>query len=367
MKALIISCFLCLASVGLLSLAAQDANVTSPIPAPPAPEASGGPKITPAFLFAGPEALGSNLGVQEIVEVLRSPQTATPAPKGGDPSDPSSAPGKLQVSTNAGMRTYHTSNVMRVQTGAQGAGVLEFSAGANLAAEPIPVLDRVVQPSFTVMLQRAYYGQFSIGDGDVQKSVVKDILDYEFRMLNLGAAFPVTEDWQANASIAYDELRSFRTGEKKYHAFSPIFSISRMKPLTETSMVSLDANARYAFTKTISPYEIPGVFEDDGDNWQAGVNLTYARIFGPEGRLVVLPSMGITRTAYPKNQNSGRVDYLWTAGVSAMYSLTEHFGIQAFMTYGNKSANAKGRSVLGSSQKYENLDLGIAITGQYAF
>ena len=84
-------------------------------------------------------------------------------------------------------------------------------------------------------------------------------------------------------------------------------------------------------------------------------------------RFLILPSLGFTRTHYVKNLSAGRVDYLWTAGVSAMYSLTEHFGVQAFVTYGNKSANSLGRSLLGSSQKYTNLDIGVAITGQYNF
>ena len=335
------------------SLQAQDANASKP--------------IAPITLFGGPEALGSNLGLQEIVEVLRTPGKAI-APEGlGEVSKPSSAPFRIDVSGNAGIRAYRTDNVMRVQSDPQGAGVLEFSAGANLAVAPITLFGREVQPNFLIMTQRAYYGQFSVRGGDVEKSVVKDILDYEFRMLNWSGAFALNQDWQASAAFEYDELRSFRTGEKKYHAFSPILTVSRMKQLDDTSLLSIDANVRYAFTKTISPYEIPGVFEDDGDNWQAGVNLTYVRVLGPEGRLVVLPSVGFTRTGYLKNTHDGRADYLWTAGVSAMYSLTEHFGIQAFVTYGNKSANSLGRSLLGSSQKYTNLDIGVAITGQYNF
>ena len=335
------------------ALQAQDANASQP--------------ISPTTLFGGPEALGSNLGLQEIVEVLRTPGKANPPEKVGEASKPSSSPFRLDVTGNAGIRAYRTDNVMRVQADEQGAGVMEFSAGANLAGDPFTLFGREVKPNFLMMAQRAYYGQFSIRSGDQDKSVVKDILDYEFRMLNLSGAFPLNQNWQANAALEYNELRSFRSDTKKYHAFSPILTVSRMKQLDDTTLLSIDANVRYAFTKTISPYEIPGVFEDDGDNWQAGVNFTYVKILGPEGRLVVLPSVGFSRTGYLKNTHDGRADYLWTAGVSAMYSLTEHFGLQAFMTYGNKSANSLGRSLLGSSQKYTNLDIGVAITGQYDF
>ncbi|MBG28394.1 MAG: hypothetical protein CMI31_00090 [Opitutae bacterium] len=332
---------------------AQDANASQP--------------ISPTTLFGGPEALGTNLGLQEIVEVLRTPGKAS-APEGvGDASKPSSAPFRLDATGTAGIRAYRTNNVMRVQSGEQGAGVMELSAGANLAGDSINLFGREVKPNFLMMAQRAYYGQFSLRGGDQGKGVLKDILDYEFRMLNLSGAFALNQDWQANTAFEYSELRSFRTGEKKYHAFSPILTVSRMKQLDATTLLSIDTNVRYAFTKTISAYEIPGVFEDDGDNWQAGATLTYVKIMGPDGRLVVLPSVGFTRTGYLKNTHDGRADYLWTAGVSAMYSLTEHFGFQAFVTYGNKSANSLGRSLLGSSQKYTNLDIGVAITGQYDF
>ena len=341
--------------LGGLAVHAQDRNAT---------------KVTPSIIFAtGPEALRSNLGVQEIVEVLRSPGTAN-APEGvGEASEPSSSPTKLQVSANAGIRAYRTSNVLRVDSGTSGSGVMEFSAGVSVGSDPFTVFGREVTPTLLFMNQRAYYGQFAVRGDDLEKNEdgLKGLLDYEFRMLNLGGAFALNEDWRANAAFGYDELRSFRTGQKKYHAFSPIFSISKMKPLTETSMFAVDANLRYALTKTISEYEIPGVFEDDGDNWQAGLNLTYARALGPDGRLLVLPSLGFTSTSYLNNTHSGRVDYLLTAGVSAMYSLTEYISLQGFMTYGTKSANEKGRSLLGTSSKYQNLDVGVAITGQYAF
>ena len=332
-------------------------------------QSAGGSQAIPSMpLSAGPEALGSNLGVQEIVEILR-PAKAAAARGDGDPADPSAAPSKLKVSSNAGVRAYRTSNVMRLESGAEGSGALEFSLGLNLATDPVPVLGKEVAPSLTFMSQRAYYGQFTLGSGDLKKndSDLKNLLDYEFRMVNLAGATKLGENWSMTGALEYDELRGFRDGKKKYHAFSPIFSISRMKALTETSMLALDGSMRYAFTKTISPYEIPGVFEDDGDNWQTGINLTYVRVFGSDGRLMVLPSLGLTTTNYVKNDHAGRTDYLWTAGVSAMYQLTDHFGLQTFMTYGNKSANAKGRKVLPNSKKYENVDVGIAITGQYAF
>ena len=354
MKSLLAFSFLLPTLAGGLELAAQDDNATPLKP----PRSS---------LFAGPEALGTNLGVQEIVDVLRPPGAAT-VPEGlGSAVPEDSAPGEARVSANAGIRAYRTSNVMRQESGLSGAGVLEFSLGANLAFESFTAFEREVEPSLTFMGQRAYYGQFSIQGDDASKSDLKNVLDYEFRMLNFSGITQLNDKWLGTAAFEYNELRSFREGQKKYHAFSPVFSMARMEPLTETSMYSLDLSARYSFTKSISAYEIPGVFEDDGDNWQASLNLTYARAFGPDGRLLVLPSVGISRTHYLKNLHSGRVDYLWTAGVSAMYSLTEHVGLQAFLTYGNKSANGKGRELLGSSKKYENLDVGVAITGQYDF
>ena len=256
---------------------------------------------------------------------------------------------------------------MRVQSETSGSGVLEFSLGTNLGTAPVSIFGKEVAPNLTIMGQRAYYGRFSVRDDDLKKDVVKGVLDYEFRMLNLAASTQLSENWSMTNAFEYNELRSFRTGDKKYHAFSPVLSLSRMKPLSDSSMLALDANLRYAFTKTISPYEIPGVFEDDGDNWQTGLNLTYVRVFGSDGRLMLLPSLGLSRTSYLNNDHSGRRDYLFTAGLSASYQFTEYFGLQTFLTYGSKSANATGRGLLENSSKYQNLDLGIAISGQYSF
>ena len=137
------------------------------------------------------------------------------------------APSQLVVSANAGVRAYRTSNLMRFETDPQGAGVTEFSLGVNLMTPSFPFLSKEVEPSLTFMSQRAYYGQFRPAGGDVEKDNVKNFMDYEFRMINLAGASQVSKEWRVTGAVEYDELRSFRAGQKMYYSFSPIFSITK--------------------------------------------------------------------------------------------------------------------------------------------
>ena len=105
----------------------------------------------------------------------------------------------------------------------------EFSLGVNLMSPSFPFLSKEVEPSLTFMTQRAYYGQFRPAGGDVEKDNVKNFMDYEFRMINLAGASQVSKEWRVTGAVEYDELRSFRTGQKMYYSFSPIFSITKYK------------------------------------------------------------------------------------------------------------------------------------------
>ena len=129
----------------------------------------------------------------------------------------------------------------------------------------------------------------------------------------------------------------------------------------------IDSMIKYSNTDRSIPFEAPGVFADDGDNLQTGLNFTYIHIFGPEGRLLLMPNLGLTRTSYLKNTQTGRVDYLFTFGASGIYQWKDWLGIQTFLNYSRMSTNEKGQGLLGASAESRTWDIGVALTGNYRF
>ena len=83
----------------------------------------------------------------------------------------------------------------------------------------------------------------------------------------------------------------------------------------------------------ISPYEIPGVFDDDGDNQQLALNASLIQPIDEEGKMLVVPSISIVRTGYLNNLMTGRTDYLFVSGVSASYQAKPWFTPQLFVNH----------------------------------
>ena len=109
------------------------------------------------------------------------------------------------------------------------------------------------------------------------------------------------------------------------------------------------------------------MFADDGDNIQYSLNLTYIKLFGEENQWMVMPSFGVTRSAYQNNTHEGRIDYLVNLGVTGIYQWQPWLGFQTFINYTNMSTNDKGEGLLLSSSSSKTVDIGAAVTGNYQF
>ena len=326
-------------------------------PAPVSPPPSG--QVAPAVAEGEvPSPLAQPVGVQEVVEV--------DAPPSGELAAESD--NKSQWAVNGGLRTYRSTNVTRISGPKQPATAFEISAGVN-AVFPIVKLDPAVisfTPTFTIMAQRAYFGQYTISNKDWSKQDAR-ILDYEFRLASLAAEFAAQDDWKVTFAVEYDELRNFYQGSKLYHAIVPSIGISKVFPIRKDLAVLLDTSLRYASSKTVTAYEVPGVFDDDGDNLQTSFNVSLMRPVGEDGKLLLMPTFGFGRTGYVKNEMTGRADYLLLAGISASYQLKTWLSLQAFANYSHKFANDKGEEKLGAAAKYDNWDIGVALSGNHAF
>ena len=94
-----------------------------------------------------------------------------------------------------------------------------------------------------------------------------------------------------------------------------------------------DGVFKYSSTEEIN-FVSNDIFPDDGDNIQLGFNLNLMQSFGPGGQFI-MPGLGITRTEYLKNNQDGRIDLIYFAGLSAIWQPLQWL---SFQTFGNFSA-----------------------------
>jgi hypothetical protein len=342
------------------SLVETDAGAVDPSPKSEPSEASkpvATPTPTPVPKVAEP-VKAQPVGVQELVDV--------DAPPSGELATESES--KIQMAINGGVRTYRSTNVTRVSGPRQPATAFEVSAGANAVFPVVKLGPSIISftPTVTVMAQRAYFGQYKLSPTDWAKQSAR-ILDYEFRLASFAAEFSARDDWTVTLTAEYDELRNFYKGSKLYHAFVPSVGISKIIPLRKDLALMLDTRLRYALSKTVMQYEVPGVFDDDGDNLQTSFNVSLMRPMGKEGKLLLMPSVGFGRTGYLKNEATGRADYLLLAGISASYQMQAWLSLQAFANFSHKFTNEKGETQLGAAASFDNWDIGVALSGNHAF
>ena len=336
-------------------------SAPTPVPEPASP--SDDPELGEKPIPAGSEESDPSpspqpIGVQEVVEVEQPPS--------GELATESES--KIQFAVNGGLRTYHSSNVTRISGPKQPATAFEVSAGANAIFPEVKLNPPVLSftPTVTVMAQRAYFGQYKLGDRDWGKKDAR-ILDYEFRLASLAAEFSAENEWKVTLTAEYDELRNFHQGSKLYNAFVPSIGLSKIFPIRKDLAVLLDTRLRYALSHTALPYKVKGVFDDDGDNLQTSLNVSLMRSMGQEGKLMVMPSLGFGRTGYLKNEMTGRADYLLLAGISASYQFSNWLSLQSFANFSHKFSNEKGEGKLGAAASFDNWDIGVALTGNHLF
>ena len=270
----------------------------------------------------------------------------------------------LDISLSAGLRAYQTSNVLRVNSGEQESGVLESNIGAGLTRSSLQVGEYITMvPRLDLMMQLANYGE----------DTVSDLLDYRFSLVKGSFAFSFPKDWTVTPALEYNLLNSQSSGDRMFDAIAPSINLQKATVFDEQSILLYDVSLKYNNTDKVIPFNtssgssIPGVFADDGDNIQYSLNLTYIKLFGEENQWMLMPSFGVTRSAYQNNTHEGRTDYLVNLGVTGIYQWKPWLGFQTFINYTNMSTNDKGEGLLLSSSSSKTVDIGAAVTGNYQF
>jgi hypothetical protein len=320
------------------------------------------PRANPSL--PGYSGFHSNLGIQEIIEVGIPLQESDPISKTDADREStataavqsSSLPTKgktesLKFSTQAGIRAYSTSNVLRQDSSlAQSSGVFESSLGVGLSQDAYKVTDYMTMlPRLDLMMQWAWYDKSS------------ELLNYRFGLLKGGIAFGFPDNWSVGTSIDYNTLNNLETGDKSFDSISPSVSLQKIFPTSETSFFMFDTMVRWSNMDTTISFPAAGIFPDSTDNHQTSFSITYIKILGAEQEWTIMPRVSINRTNYTKDPNTGRLDYLFNGGLSAIYNLNDWFSVQGFGTYNKMNSDDD------TVPDFKAFDTGVSMNANYRF
>ncbi|MBT3637332.1 MAG: hypothetical protein HN531_10360 [Opitutae bacterium] len=335
----------------------------------------------------------SNLGQQGIIELTNSERRAPPAspapaarfvPSGnlqsnpvvlpggladGNPSNSSTGkrwaknkpveeqePSPVSVSVFAGSRPYQTNNVLRSKSGEMDSGVWENTLGGSITGQPFKVGNYVsLIPRLDLIMQWSNYGE----------ETVSDLLDYRFGMIKGGLGVSLPGDWTLTAALEYDVLHSQSSGDRMFDAVAPSLQLQKVVGLRETTFLMVDGMLKLSNTNREIDVLLPGIFADDGDNFQTTLNLSLIQAFGENGKYVLMPTLGLTRSEYLKNTQDGRADLVFSAGVSGIWQAMDWLSLQTFLNYSTLSTNSEGDSVGAST--FDAWDVGLSATVSHTF
>jgi hypothetical protein len=129
----------------------------------------------------------------------------------------------------------------------------------------------------------------------------------------------------------------------------------------------LDGLLKYSSTNRVINFETEDIFPDDGDNILLGLNLNFMKSFGPDGQFILMPGIGISRTEYLKNNQDGRVDMVYFAGISGIWQPLQWLSFQTFGNFSAMNTNGPGEILLGKSSKFQAWDIGASVTASHTF
>ncbi|MFL2913546.1 MAG: hypothetical protein ACJZ64_02800 [Opitutales bacterium] len=264
----------------------------------------------------------------------------------------------IELSTSAGLRIYRTSNVLRVKTDADASGVVETNLGVGVSHSGLGLRRYITMiPRLDLMVKWANYSD----------NKVSDLLDHRFSLAKASLVINFPGDWVVTPAIEYNLLNNQSNGNRMFDAVAPSINVQKATVFNERSILLTDVSLKLANTDKVVGFAAPGIFADDGDNFQSSLYFTYVQLFGDENELLLMPSMGVTRSLYLKDTHDGRIDYLLNLGLTGIYQWKPWLGFQTFLNFSKMSTNEKGEELLGSSSSSKTFDLGFAITGNYQF
>ena len=199
------------------------------------------------------------------------------------------------------------------------------------------------------MMQWAWYDKSS------------ELLNYRFGLVKGGIAFGFPDNWSVGTSIDYNTLNNLETGDKSFDSISPSVSLQKIFPTSETSFFMFDTMVRWSNMDTTVSFPAAGIFPDSTDKHQFSLSVTYIKILGAEQEWTIMPRVSINRTNYTKDPNTGRLDYLFNGGLSAIYNLNDWFSVQGFGTYNKMNSDDD------TVPDFKAFDIGMSMNANFRF
>ena len=177
------------------------------------------------------------------------------------------------------------------------------------------------------------------------EETVSDLLDYRFGMIKGGLGASLPGDWTLTTALEYNVLHSQFSGDRMFDAVAPSLQLQKVVGLRDTTFLMVDGMLKLSNTNREIDVLLPGIFADDGDNFQTTLNLSLIQTLGDSGKYALMPTLGLTRSEYLKNLQDGRADLVFSAGVSGIWQALDWLSLQTFLNYSTLSTNSKGDAV----------------------
>ena len=305
----------------------------------------------PQELAPGVIALGSMANRRFVLEPYDYDQEV---PGSDEPEDES----LLKLSAFTSARTYFTNNALRQKSDEKKSMALENALGVSMATKGISMGNYVTMvPKIDLMMQVATY----------ENDEIKDLLGYGFGMVKAGINFELPNNYSISTGLEYNLLHSTDSGDKMFDAWAPSLRLSKMMAIGEQTLLMTDASMKYALTERVLPFEAPGVFADDGDNFQMGASLALVQLLDAQGKFMLMPRIGLTRTQYLKNEQEGRVDWMINSGLGLTWQMLDWLSMDLGAGWSALWMNAKGKELQGESSRFNAWDLGLTVLGSHTF
>jgi len=258
----------------------------------------------------------------------------------------------------ASTRPYFTNNVLRVKQDKEGAGVWENTVGGGIAFPELKL------GSYVSMIPRLDFILLSTAYEKMEQNM-HDTLGFVFGLAKGGLTFQLPKDISLSTSVEYNHLSNLSSGKKTFDAWVPSLGINKMIAVGETAAIMVGGSLRYSRTKKVMQVSLPGTFDDDGDNFQLGLNLSYMEFLGSEGQFMLMPSLGVTRTEHLKHQKDGFVHWTTNFGFNASWQIEQWLSLDfgTVLTFNQSNEDLTDNP----GAEYEAIDFGTTIMANYFF
>jgi len=256
------------------------------------------------------------------------------------------------------VRPYYTNNVLRVHQDEEGSGVWENMLGGTITFQKFELGSYIsMVPKLDFILLSTAYENMDFN--------VDETLGSFMGLAKGGISFELPQDITLNTNLEFNHVRNLSSWRKILDAWVPSIGISKIFGIGETNALITSASLRYSMTQRALHVSLPGAFDDDGDNLQTGIYLSYIQFFGTEGQFMLMPSLGILRTEYLKQDKDGFIHWTANIGLNASWQIKEWLSVD----FGTMlTLNKSNEDLLDNpGAEYEAIDFGTTVMTNFSF